>query len=153
MPNLSDYANPTEDIECQSFHAWLDVMQLPHTHIGNESGRGRTAMLRTAKLKKLGQSKGFPDYLIVLPTTREDILRNFRHMVIKDGSICFDDYGRLNEMYFHYRLDVIEMKRKKGGKLSPEQKAWLEILNAAGVESVVCKGFDEAKKFIEERIQ
>ena len=43
----------------------------------------------------------------------------------------------------------IEMKRKKGGRASPEQKAWLEYLNNAGYKAVVCKGFLEAKEVIE----
>ena len=43
----------------------------------------------------------------------------------------------------------IEMKRTKGGKVSPEQKEWLEYLNSAGYRAVVCKGFLEAKAVIE----
>jgi L-cysteine desulfidase len=43
----------------------------------------------------------------------------------------------------------IEMKRKKGGALSKEQKAWLEHLNSVGYQAVVCKGFLEAKEVIE----
>ena len=43
----------------------------------------------------------------------------------------------------------IEMKRKKGGRVSPEQKAWLEYLNNAGYKAAVCKGFLEAKEVIE----
>lgn len=43
----------------------------------------------------------------------------------------------------------IEMKRKKGGTLSKEQKAWIEYLNSAGYQAVVCKGFLEAKEVIE----
>ncbi len=43
----------------------------------------------------------------------------------------------------------IEMKRKKGGTVSKEQKAWIEYLNSAGYQAVVCKGFLEAKEVIE----
>lgn len=43
----------------------------------------------------------------------------------------------------------IEMKRQKGGTVTPEQKAWYEALNKAGVPSYVCRGFDEAKKVID----
>ncbi|MCF4151775.1 VRR-NUC domain-containing protein [Dethiosulfovibrio sp. F2B] len=38
----------------------------------------------------------------------------------------------------------IEMKRRKGGVLSPEQKDWLEYLNESGHKAVVCRGMDEA---------
>lgn len=43
----------------------------------------------------------------------------------------------------------IEMKRQKGGRVSPEQKDWLEHLNNAGYKAVVCRGFLEAKAVIE----
>jgi len=150
MPNLNDYENPTEDMECETFARWLELMKLPHTHIGNESGRGRTAMLRTAKLKRMGQSPGFPDYLVVIPT---------KFTVVDDDAIP-NTYSIIGEwlddmplpIVYGKRMVAIEMKRRKGGTLSANQKMWLEILNNAGVESVACKGFDEAKKFIEDRM-
>lgn len=43
---------------------------------------------------------------------------------------------------------AIEMKRVKGSVVSQEQKDWIEALNNAGVEARVCKGADEAIKFI-----
>lgn len=49
-------------------------------------------------------------------------------------------------------LFFIEMKRVKGGQVSKEQKEWIEAINKAGVPAKVCKGFDEAKKFIDEII-
>ena len=126
MPKLTKlFYIPTEDQECEAFAQWLRLKKIPFTHISNESGRGRTAMLRTAKMKRLGQSAGFPDYLVVV---------------------------QKNAPFGTSQLVAIEMKRKKGGRLSPEQKAWLEILNNAGIEAVVCNGFDEAKKFVEERL-
>lgn len=44
----------------------------------------------------------------------------------------------------------IELKRLSGGKVSPEQKTVLEALNSLGHLAVVCKGFEEAKKAVEE---
>ncbi|CAB4132397.1 VRR-NUC domain containing protein [uncultured Caudovirales phage] len=45
----------------------------------------------------------------------------------------------------------IELKRVRGSATSPEQKAWIEILNTCpAAEARVCKGFDEARAFIEE---
>lgn len=44
----------------------------------------------------------------------------------------------------------IEMKRKKGGVLSAAQKSWIEALEAAGQTVRVCKGAEEAIKFIQE---
>lgn len=44
---------------------------------------------------------------------------------------------------------IIEMKRRKGGTLTPEQKDWLAWLGEQGFQAVVCRGFDEAKVAIE----
>lgn len=42
----------------------------------------------------------------------------------------------------------IEMKRTQGGKLSDNQKTWLEYLNAQGYLAVVCRGFEQARDII-----
>lgn len=47
----------------------------------------------------------------------------------------------------------IEMKRQKGGRVSPEQKKWLEYLQGAGYLAVVCKGFEEAKEAITDYLE
>ena len=44
----------------------------------------------------------------------------------------------------------IEMKRQKGGVLSQAQKDWIAALEEAGQTVRVCKGAEEAIKFIEE---
>lgn len=43
----------------------------------------------------------------------------------------------------------LEMKRKKGGVVSPEQKQWLEAVNNKITVSTVAKGYEEAKHFID----
>lgn len=43
----------------------------------------------------------------------------------------------------------IELKRRKGGKTSPEQDEWIELLNKQGNKAVICRGFDEARQMIE----
>ncbi len=43
----------------------------------------------------------------------------------------------------------VEMKRAKGGSLSPEQVEWHRRLGDAGHKVVVAKGFDEARLAIE----
>jgi hypothetical protein len=47
------------------------------------------------------------------------------------------------------QLLFIEMKRLKGGKVEPEQAIWNQKLKEAGQNAFICKGFEEAKKFIE----
>lgn len=46
----------------------------------------------------------------------------------------------------HYHGFYIEMKRQKGGRLSPEQAEWLSYLREQGYFAEVAKGFEEAKK-------
>ena len=128
----------TEDDESRDFHEWLSRNNIPHTHIANEGIGGRRDFARTRKAKSLGQSAGFPDFLVVIPMSwsRE----NYHQDVLTDDE-------------FSTSLVAIEMKRQKGGKVSDKQKAWLETLNSAGIEAVVCKGFEEAKKFILDRVE
>lgn len=47
----------------------------------------------------------------------------------------------------------IEMKRLKGGRLSPEQKAWLEYLRSVGYRAEVAKGAEEAKRIVLEELE
>ena len=107
---------PTEYAECQVLHQWLELNHIRHTHIGNESQiGGRAGIIRGAKLKAIGQSKGFPDYLVIV----------------------------------NNQLIAIEMKRRKGGRLEPEQADWLESLESCGVKTYVCQGAAEAIELVE----
>lgn len=45
---------------------------------------------------------------------------------------------------------AIEMKKEKGGTVSPEQKWWQEQLRNRGYCSYICKGKDHAIKIIDE---
>ncbi len=46
----------------------------------------------------------------------------------------------------------IEMKRSKGSYVRPEQKEWHKELRKKGIACFVCKGFDEAKKVIDNNL-
>lgn len=49
-------------------------------------------------------------------------------------------------------LVFVEMKRKSGGKVSDEQRAWIDGLNRIrGVRAGVCRGADEAIRFVESK--
>lgn len=113
---------PTEYAECQVFHRYLEMKGIPHTHIGNESQLGgRAGIIRGARLKAIGQSKGFPDYLL-FPLTKN----------------------------YDQRISVaIEMKRRKGGAISAAQEWWIERLGEAGFHCAVCHGAAEAIEFVE----
>lgn len=43
----------------------------------------------------------------------------------------------------------IELKPAKSGRLSPQQKEWIEQLSQRGYQAVVCKGWEDAKATIE----
>lgn len=44
----------------------------------------------------------------------------------------------------HHGL-FLELKRQRGGRVSPEQKAWIERLDSFGYKAAVCRGFGEAR--------
>ena len=44
-----------------------------------------------------------------------------------------------------YHALFIELKKKKGGVVSPKQKEWILRLSQAGYRAVVCRGFGAAK--------
>lgn len=116
---------PLEDDECIKFHQWLALRDIPHAHIANESrSSSRSAMIRGAKLKRMGQSAGVWDYEIFLP--------------IKGITGEIDDY----------QLIKVEMKRRKGGTVSEEQKKWGKIYETAGIPNKICRGADEAIEFV-----
>lgn len=117
---------PREDEEQKTFVLWCRLNHIIVHHSGNEIG-GSTGALkaRAIKMKKLGTSKGFPDLLVFIPV-----------------------YGATGDVDA-YQMCAIEMKRKVGGRVSLEQKEWLEVLQASGVMCAVCKGADEAIEFIE----
>jgi hypothetical protein len=48
-----------------------------------------------------------------------------------------------------YNCLYIELKRRKGGKVSLDQKERIDALNAQGNKAVICYGFDEARAEIE----
>lgn len=116
---------PLEDDECIAFSNWLKLENIPVAHIANESRMSsKSAMIRGAKLKRMGQSRGVWDYEVFVP------IKNI------DGKV--DCYQELR----------IEMKRRKGGVVSDEQKAWGKVYESAGIPCKICRGADEAIKFV-----
>lgn len=132
MPNIANIENPTEDQEQEAFVQWLRLKGYPHFRVPNETYT--KSWSQKAKNKKLGVSSGVPDLFVAVPFPPP-------HLVIahKDR----DDEVR------NKTLVAIEMKRKKGGVTSENQKKWIKTLNEAGVQTVVCKGCNAAIEFIE----
>ena len=123
---------PTEDVECQVFHNWLCVNNIPHTHIPNESRSSKKdAAIRGRKLKSLGVSRGYWDYDVYIPVIDVDD---------EDGA---------------YELVKIEMKRAKKSlsKVSEAQELWGAIYEKAGIEHHICYGADEAIEKVKETFE
>ena len=49
----------------------------------------------------------------------------------------------------HTKILFLEMKRKTGGSVKPDQKIWLELLKDKETLTAVGKGFDQAKLIID----
>lgn len=120
---------PIEDIECEVFHNWLELYNIPHEHIPNESkSQTKAAIIRGAKLKRLGVSPGYWDYDVYVPIL--DI----------DGEVG------------GYELIKIEMKRAKKSlsTVSQAQKEWGKRYELAGIECFICYGAEEAENRVME---
>lgn len=120
---------PTETEEQNAFVQWCRLNDIIVHHSPNEGNGGRASAIRGAKMKRLGTSKGFWDLMVFIP------IRG-----VTGKTDC-------------YETVMIEMKRRKGGTVSVEQKQWGKIYELAGLNCKICKGADEAiafvKKFLE----
>jgi hypothetical protein len=74
-----------------------------------------------AKMARLGLKAGVPDIIIVEPPP------------------CGG-----------YTAAAIELKRRKGGKLSKQQEIWLEALSEAGWYAAKCNGANEALSILQQ---
>jgi hypothetical protein len=112
---------PYEWRECQTFVEWCHYSGIKYCHLGQETFT--RSWKQKSKNKMMGVTRGFPDYCVVIPAEKLDIASP--------------------------RTIFIEMKRKKGGRTSKEQKEWIQALNDSGIDTYVCKGADEAIKTVE----
>ena len=91
---------------------------------GSALSRRGGVCIQAAKLKAEGLQAGFPDLMLLLPAHGKHGL-------------------------------FIEMKRrdKKRSRVSEEQRAWIDRLNAAGYQAQVCYGSDEAIQTIKNYLE
>lgn len=112
-------SNPLESMEQETVADWLDLHKV--LYCASVAG----AYLHPAtfnRIKKIGYKRGLPDILI------------------------FQAPPAYNDKYVGVAL---EMKRRKGGIVSDEQRVWLEDLNRNGWLVGVMKGADEAIELLE----
>ena len=75
--------------------------------------------------------------------------RHLKEQGVKPGvpDICLPvPSGRYTALY-------IELKRRKKGRVSEAQHGWLMALNRVGCKAVVCRGWEEAKREIEDYLR
>ncbi len=115
--------SPLEEKEQEAIFKWIRSNQIREPKLqlayGTLNGVRLVPKLR-GKVKKQGNRAGVPD--IVLPAKSFD--------------------GEYPGLY-------IELKRVKGGKVSKEQKTYLEMLREQGFRAVVCKGHQAAIELID----
>jgi hypothetical protein len=117
---------PSEHQEQAAVVEWLrahgiDFFSVPNgaSLAGDSRGRAR----QMAKLKAEGLTPGVPDLIITTPRWRSD------------GA--------------HVVVTAIEMKRRRGGKVSKEQRAWIDKHEKLlGWCVVVCHGAEDAIDFL-----
>lgn len=113
---------PTEEAEQAHIMEWAAINSGAHpelnllTHIPNEGKRSPAA---GGRQKAQGLQKGFPDMVLPVPT-------------FTDGGI------------FQYGALYIELKRTRGGRISPAQQWWLHNLRATDNLALRCNGAEEA---------
>lgn len=61
--------NPTEAQEAATLVAFLRTRGYKFHHSPNETGQTMEARRRAVRMKREGTSKGFPDYLVLVPGT------------------------------------------------------------------------------------
>ena len=119
---------PLERDEQVQLAKYLDSLKFLWCHVPNEGhgGYGKRAQIKGARLRAEGLKAGISDCLV------------FDHCTLTtDGEVT------------RYNGCAIELKRQKGGRVSDEQKYWLEELRGRGWYAAVCNGFLEAKELIE----
>ena len=113
---------PTEDAEHEALAQYLDARGFLWCHVANEArGGARSRVALGQKMKRLGVKAGVPDVLI---------------------------FNRPNEPA-HCAGVAIELKRRRGGRVTKEQEWWGEELRKRGWVCEVCHGVEEAIELIE----
>ena len=117
---------PTEHVEAVQLMRLVHLHESQHPalkrlfHVPNGGLRGKAS---AGKLKAEGVRAGVPDYL--LPT---------------------DGYARINGTgpFNRYLGLALELKRRKGGRVSDEQRDWLDWFDDNGWRVAVCNGHEHA---------
>jgi hypothetical protein len=112
--------NPLEESDQMALVDWLNI----HNICFQASQMGAYLAPATYnRMKRMGCKSGFPDVIIF-----------DRPTIVENGTM--------------YVGCAVEMKRKKGGIVSPEQTKWIADLTERGWACSVCYGIDKAITFL-----
>lgn len=172
----AEYCAYLQNIESGQHEPSEEIGELPSSHFGRMSAAEYQAMLHPQKQpaqKSAPQKKP----ALPIPTESEEQqavmewaeaasgkwpeLRLLYH-VPNEGRRSMATGGRLRaeglksgvpdlclpSAHGEYHGLYIEMKRTKGGRATPEQKEWLEMLEEEGYKTEICNGADAAIKAI-----
>ena len=123
---------PTEyDEQCKIFE-WSRLMvatnQEPRLKLLRAGMEGVRLTIGTrVKAKRAGMDSSWPDLMLACPCV---------------------EWSGVEQVEYHALF--VELKRLKGGTVSPEQKAMHELLRAQGYRVEVCRGSEAAIKCISE---
>ena len=107
---------PTESEEQQALFAWAGLMESKHPELA------WLVHVPNGGLRNMPEAVRFK---------AEGVRKGFPDIVL---TVARGGYHSL----------AIELKRQRGGRVSPEQQGWIDWLNAQGWLAVVCKGAAEA---------
>lgn len=111
--------------EAIAFSQWLSVRGIWHTHVPNDTGSSPEARRRAIKMKREGTSPGFFDYIVIVPP----------ELSVDGESYCL----------------MIELKRLSGSRVSKEQQAWHDHINAMksnNIPAYMAKGSKAASDIV-----
>lgn len=121
---------PSEEREQAVVCRWLDINGIQYFAVPNGGARSKAT---AGKLKATGVKPGIPDIIIVdKPTRCPGAADPSRH-----------NHARLVCPLLSVGL-ALEMKRQIGGRLSPEQREWIQTLEALGWTTIVANGANSA---------
>jgi hypothetical protein len=109
---------PTEAQEARAFMQWCKLHSYMFTHVKNETGRSTAG-------RRVRNYRAMWNYMDGVRAGFPDFV------IIAAGHVIF-----------------IELKRTKGGTVSPAQKEWVAELKGAGANVEVCRGAEEAINYV-----
>lgn len=116
MPKIRDVLEPSEDLEQQRVFQWAAIMSREHPCLKS---------------------------MFAIPNGGFRHKATGVHMKKTGTKAGVPDIFLPAARFGHHGL-FIEMKRRKGGKLSPNQEEWIDMLKGQGYKVVVAHGYEEA---------